>query len=99
MLFAVDERLLTAIAERRLIQFVYDGRTRVAEPHDYGVRNGAAQLLVYQVAGESRSGGLPQWRCMKLSGMSALQLLDATFAGPRDSGNHQEWERLFARVR
>ena len=45
MLVSIDDRLVTAIAERRLISFVYDGRARVAEPHDYGVRNGAVQLL------------------------------------------------------
>jgi hypothetical protein len=99
MLVSVDQRLLAAIAERRLIRFVYDGRDRIAEPHDYGVRNGAAQLLVYQIGGESRSGGLPEWRCMKLAGMSRLQVLDVQFDGPRDGQHHQDWEQLFASVR
>jgi hypothetical protein len=99
VLVSVDERLVLAIAERRLISFVYDGRARVAEPHDYGVRNGAAQLLVYQIGGQSRSGGLPQWRCVKVAGVSALQILDVKFDGPRDGGRHHEWEQLFARVR
>jgi len=99
MLAGLDDRLVTAIAERRLISFVYDGRSRIAEPHDYGVRNGAVQLLVYQIGGQSRSGGLPQWRCVKLAGVSALQVLDVKFDGPRDGGRHGEWERVFARVR
>src|SRR5438132_2854406 len=88
MLVTVDPRLVTAIAERRLIRFVYDGRPRIAEPHDYGVRNGSVQLLVYQIGGESRSGGLPEWRCVKLAGVSELQLLDIQFEGPRAAGRH-----------
>ena len=65
----------------------------------YGVRNGSVQLLVYQIGGESRSGGLPEWRCVKLAGVSELQLLDIQFEGPRAGGRHHEWEQLFARVR
>jgi hypothetical protein len=99
VLIAVDQRIVTAIEERRLIRFSYDGRSRIAEPHDYGVRNGAAQLLVYQIGGESRSGGLPQWRLVKLSGVSGVELLDERFAGSRDAGQHNEWDQLFARVR
>src|SRR5579859_4171802 len=99
MLVPIDPRIVGAIAGRRLIQFVYDRRTRIAEPHDYGVRNGTAQLLVYQIGGQSRSGGLPEWRCVKVAGLSALQILDATFDGPREGGRHHEWEQLFATVR
>lgn len=39
---------------------------RIAEPHDYGIRDGVAQLLVFQVGGESRSGTLPNWRWVVL---------------------------------
>jgi hypothetical protein len=99
-LVSVDSRIVAAIEERRLIRFLYGGCSRTAEPHDYGVRNGAVQLLVYQTAGESRSGGLPEWRLVKLAGVSALEVLDERFAGSREAEQrHGEWERLFARVR
>ncbi|HEV8394263.1 MAG TPA: hypothetical protein VGQ37_08310 [Vicinamibacterales bacterium] len=34
-----DRQLRFAIAHKRLIEVRYDGRLRVAEPHDYGVKN------------------------------------------------------------
>lgn len=96
----VDRLLRKAIAEKRLIQFVLHGRVRIAEPHDYGVRKGVPQLLAYQVAGESQSGGLPQWRWVKLSEASDFVLLDATFAGSRgaESRDHSVWDEVYARV-
>ena len=50
-----DERIRFAIVHRRLLKFTLYGLSRVGEPHDYGIRNGAPQLLVYQVGGESQS--------------------------------------------
>ena len=40
---AFDRQLRFAIAHRRLIEVRYGGRLRVAEPHDYGLKNGASQ--------------------------------------------------------
>jgi hypothetical protein len=96
----VDEALRRAITGKRLVRFRFHGCLRVAEPHDYGVRNGAVQLLVYQVGGESRSGKLPNWRWIIVSEMSALEVLEQTFAGGRDvpSGGHAKWDELYLRV-
>ena len=42
--------LVRAIKEKRLIEFVYRiGQPRIAEPHDYGVRNGVESLLVVSI--------------------------------------------------
>ncbi len=96
----LDRLLRRAIAERRLVRFVLHARVRIAEPHDYGIRRGCAQLLAYQVAGESESGRLPGWRWAKLAELSALEVLDETFAGNRaaPSGKHSQWDELFVRV-
>lgn len=97
---SADEAIRRAITERRLIQFTLDGGARVAEPHDYGVRKGKAQLLVFQVSGASRSGRLPDWRWVDLSRATDFQVLDSSFAGGRNvpSGKHAGWEQLFLRV-
>jgi hypothetical protein len=90
--------LLAAIRAKRLLRFALDGKMRVAEPHDYGIRNGAVRVLVYQLSGAS-SGPLPGWRSIGVSRMSAVELLETTFAGGRSgSGKHQRWDVLFARV-
>lgn len=97
---SLHQLLLSAIEEKRLIAFVYQGLRRVAEPHDYGLANGQTQLLVYQIAGESRSKKLPDWRLIRVAQMTQLRLLEKRFLGGRraPSGRHKKWDVLFARV-
>ena len=52
----------------------YDGRVRELCPHIIGTnRRGEAVVLAWQFAGES-SGRLPQWRCLKLAGVSNARM-------------------------
>ena len=97
---AVHERLLTAIHERRLLRFTYLDKTRIVEPHDYGIQKGTVYLFTYQTAGESSSSRLPDWRKFAVRSMSSVELLNETFPGSRSvpSQRHQEWDVLFARV-
>jgi predicted DNA-binding transcriptional regulator YafY len=97
---SVHQLILTAIHERRLLRFTYDGKERIVEPQDYGIQKGTANLFTYQVAGESSSSRLPDWRKFAVLSMSGLELLDETFPGSRSvpSQKHQEWDVLFARV-
>jgi len=96
----VDGILRRAIAERRLIRFWLAGHERIAEPHDYGIKNGAVHILVFQVGGTSGSGSLPDWRWVRLAHATGFELLDQRFAGGREipSGRHAAWEQLFLRV-
>jgi hypothetical protein len=96
----VDELLRRAIEERRLIRLVYRGKSRILEPHDYGVHNDSVKLLGYQVGGSS-SGRLPNWRWMEVNLISELHLLNQTFRGgrPSPSGKHHQWDQLYIRVR
>src|SRR5262245_45761456 len=93
-----DGLIRAAIAERRMIRFRFDDLDRIAEPHDYGLIQGTPRLLVWQVAGGSRSGRLPDWRLVGLDKASGLELLDGRFDGPRPTDRHYHWERLFASV-
>jgi hypothetical protein len=95
---ANHQLLLTAIHERRLLRFSLDGKDRVAEPHDYGIKAGVVRLLTYQISGAS-SGPLPGWRWIDVSRISDVEPLNKTFAGGRaSSGKHHTWDILFARV-
>lgn len=60
---SIHRLLCAAINNKRLIEFQYKKRRRVAEPHDYGMIKRVKKLLTYQVEGESESGDLPDWRC------------------------------------
>lgn len=97
---SLDELIRKAIREKRLVRFRYSGRLRIAEPHDYGIQKGRARLLTYQLAGESSSGQLPDWRWFDMGGLSELVLLDQHFAGGRNvpTGKHHIWDELFLRV-
>lgn len=97
---AVHQLILSAIHERRLLRFSYHDRDRIVEPHDYGIQKGTVHLFTYQIAGESGSSRLPDWRKFAVTNMSRVELLDRTFPGSRivPSQKHQEWDALFARV-
>jgi len=95
----VDELLQSAIEQKRLIEFHYHSKRRIAEPHDYGIRKGSIKLLCYQVGGSS-SEPLPNWRWIEVDLISDLRLLNRTFRGGRrsDSGKHHSWDEVFKRV-
>jgi hypothetical protein len=98
-MFQPDPLLWSAIEHRRMIRLFYHGKERLVEPHDYGILNGTAQLLGYQVAGSS-SRPLPNWILMKVEEMADLEMLEKVFAGgrPTASGKHLRWDVLFIRV-
>lgn len=99
---SLDEQLRTAIANKQLIAFGYHGVVRVAEPHDYGIKNGARKLLVYQL--RTLDGARPQratgWRLLDVSQVEACTMLEVTFPGSRgqSSQQHMTWDEVFARV-
>jgi hypothetical protein len=97
----VNDDLVRAIKEKYLIEFVYRiGQPRIAEPHDYGVRNGVESLLAFQVSGESRSGSPRGWKRFDVVSIQQLRVLDQRFTGTRAdaSQHHRAWDALFARV-
>ena len=94
----LHDLLLTAIREKRLVRFVFHGKQRVAEPHDYGMQKGIDRLFAYQLAGAGNAAH--GWRLFGVGEISALELLTDTFPGsrPSPSGKHHQWERIYARV-
>jgi hypothetical protein len=87
----------TAIREKRIIRFYYNGYSRTAEPHIYGMKDGKQQILVYQTAGGSSSGRLPNWRRMEVSNLSNLIMTDQSFVGrrPTPSGRHSSFDEIY----
>jgi hypothetical protein len=96
----INPEIYNAIDEARLLRRLYKNRERIVEPHDYGIQNGVAKLLAYQVAGSS-SHRLPNWRWMEEELISDIHILDGTFPGgrPAPSGKHHKWDKLFIRVK
>ena len=97
---ALDAQLRFAIANTRLLRVTYDGATRIVEPHDYGVRNGKAKLLVFQRDKAGRQTDSARgWRTLDLSKIRHCVVLEETFAGSRQADQqHLDWDLLYARV-
>jgi putative addiction module CopG family antidote len=100
VLAEVDRNLRAAIEGLHTIEIETAGRTRIGEPHDYGVMNGKLVLLLYQTGGYSRSGGLPQWRHILVTKITAVHLLDETFRGGRKTkkSTHRRWQKVISRA-
>ena len=96
----MNDTIINAISNKKIIEFDYHEHHRIAEPHIYGILGGEEDILVYQTGGTSSSGGIPEWRRMHLSEISNLIVTDQTFAGRRETptGKHSSFDRTFAIV-
>lgn len=99
---ASRETLTTAIRERQVVTFVYQGRARTVEPHACGIvsATGEAVLHGYQTDGESASGVPPGWRTFTVAKITALTVIGKTFAGPRQdyAAGRPQFAPLWAEV-
>ena len=98
---SLDAELRRAITAKRLVEIRYKGRTRIAEPHDYGRHKDLDRLLIYQLmADNSRPGHETGWRLLDVPKIESFVVLDAIFRGSRQQSNqeHHSWDVLYARV-
>jgi hypothetical protein len=97
----LDSQLRFAIAEKRLIRFTYESVDRIAEPHDYGLRDGTPRLLAYQ---RQKAGRRDQrvrgWRWLEVTKIQDCIVLEESFSGTREMADqqHHRWDVLYARV-
>jgi hypothetical protein len=82
------ERLVRAILDHRVVEFVYQGYRRTVEPYLLGLHEAGEPLLLgYQTAGGSQSGEIPGWRAFITTGIGDVEVRDRTFSGPRSDFN------------
>jgi hypothetical protein len=97
----VPAKLRFAIAHKRRLGLEYNARLRVAEPHDFGVMNGTAKLLVYHLSVDGSAAGnrAQGWRLLDLRKIGACRVL-GSFPGSRGDSHqqHMNWDAVFARV-
>lgn len=78
-------QICSAIQNKKLLEFIYDGYFRRVEPHTLGVsKRGNDLLSAYQVSGESKEGKVPDWKQFNLEKIQDLIVLNETFVNPRD---------------
>jgi hypothetical protein len=81
----------TAAANKKPIEAIYQGRSRLFCPHRLGRnREGQLRVLCYQYGGQSQSGlhpvGSPaNWRCVALEKLSRVKLVESVW---RTAPNH-----------
>lgn len=99
---SLNEQFRSAIRQKRLIQLRYHGRSRVAEPHDYGIHQGTERLFVFQLRASGASPGKKDrgWRLLDVTQIEDCVVLDEGFPGSRGASHrsHLEWDVLYARV-
>ncbi len=74
--------ICTAIREKRLVSFTYDGHSRVVIPAAHGPHKttGNSVLRGYQIRGTSSTRSVPLWDLFLTDNMVGFQVLDETFA-------------------
>jgi predicted DNA-binding transcriptional regulator YafY len=79
-----------AILREQQVVCTYEHRTRELCPHIIGTnRSGEEVVLAWQFAGES-SGSLPQWRCLRISNISAARTRDGRWHA---GGSHKTTQK------
>jgi hypothetical protein len=94
--------LCSAIKNRRLITFNYDGGRRIVEPYCHGASEAGHDLLRgYQTAGYSRSGASQGWKMFRLDELTGLAMTDEIFADIRpeyDPCREEKMTTIYCRV-
>jgi hypothetical protein len=87
----MQAKIIEAIRAKRLIEVVYEGDRRVAEPHVLGERGSqkSVQLRVFQLRNDAAPWVRPGWRFYLLAKLKGVRVLQETFPGRRPTGSYQ----------
>ena len=91
-----NEMLVGAIAQKRRVHFLYNGRPRLVEPQCYGIGTKGTELL----RAHQLQGGREREPLFDVSKMSQLKVLDEVFqrAGPNYKREDSAMTRIFAQL-
>jgi len=83
----MNREIIEAIENQNVIEFTYEGETRIVEPHCYGLTTkGNEGLRAFQTGGYSSSGSMG-WKMYDLGKADDIEISDETFNGPRPGYN------------
>lgn len=89
--------LVSAIKEKRIVTFNYDGLDRVVECATLGYTTaGMPAVRGYQIEGDTHSGTVPCWRLFLLDRIRGLELTEARFAGEPPA--YERSDKAFSRI-
>jgi hypothetical protein len=70
------ELIKQAIRNKQQVVATYKDYYREMCPHALGTKNQKKQCLFYQFGGQSKSGGLPEWRYIPVDGLTDVSIQD-----------------------
>ena len=80
----MNQVICDTIRDRCVLEFTYQGRPRVVEPHAYGISRASNEVIrCYQTGGTSSSDTVPCWRLMEVSQIESLTVTEEHFVGER----------------
>ena len=80
----MDQTIVKAIKEKKLLELIYKKIRRTVEPHAYGItKTGYKKFTCYQVKGSHSTSKPHDWVYLDGSKISNLVLLEDSFAGAR----------------
>lgn len=103
MIISLDQKmdlLCRAIADKFLVQFKYDGRSRIVEPFCCGISTAENYVLRgFQIRGSDKTKPLC-WRLYELAEMLQLSVTQHSFNGKRADYNPQDplMTKIFCRI-
>jgi hypothetical protein len=103
MTTAIEQKkdlLCRAITDKYIVQFKYDGRSRIVEPFCCGVSSANNYILRgFQIRGTDKTKPLC-WRLYELSEMSQLSVTQHSFTGKRQEYNPDDpaMAEIFCRI-
>ncbi len=92
--------LCRAIADKHLVQFKYDGRSRIVEPFCCGISTAGNYVLRgFQIRGSDKTKPLC-WRLYEMAEISQMSVTQHGFKGKREGYNSEDsaMTKFFCRI-
>jgi len=95
----MNTEIIEAIENQNVIEFTYEGETRIVEPHCYGLTTkGNEGLRAFQIGGYSSSGSMG-WKMYDLGKADDIEISNETFESRDDySRGDKHMSEIFAEI-
>ncbi len=80
----MNDVIIEAIENRKLLEFNHMGHHRIVEPHTFGISSkGNDNLSAFQIDGTSERNNVPDWGLFTIDKIVDLKILNKKFEGTR----------------
>lgn len=95
----MNKQLVSAVRNKCVLRFIYNGKERIVEPQTYGISTAAKEVLrARQISGESQSGETQLAKLFDVEKISGLKKTTIHFshALPEHNPNDSAMTKIFA---